>query len=97
MKKKNKDQTTVKKIEFDANTNEPIVVEISEQEYLEQRAKTHSLSEKNDFVKMKSEKGTRSKMAVERTLGIKKEEATKLVKAKASKEDKTEDIIKKCL
>ena len=30
-------------------------------------------------------------------LGIKKEEATKLVKAKASKEDKTEDIIKKCL
>ena len=30
-------------------------------------------------------------------LGIKKEEATKLVKAKATKEDKTEDIIKKCL
>ena len=74
MKKKNKDQTTVKKIEFDANTNEPIVVEISEQEYLEQRAKTHSLSEKNDFVKMKSQKGTRSKMAVERALGIKNEE-----------------------
>lgn len=30
-------------------------------------------------------------------LGIKKEEATKLVKAKATKADKTEDIIKKCL
>lgn len=30
-------------------------------------------------------------------LGIKKEEATKLVKSKANKEDKTEDIIKKCL
>jgi len=30
-------------------------------------------------------------------LGIKKEEATKLVKSKATKEDKTEDIIKKCL
>lgn len=30
-------------------------------------------------------------------LGIKKEEATKLVKAKADKNDKTEDIIKKCL
>lgn len=30
-------------------------------------------------------------------LGIKKEEATKLVKAKATKDDKTEDIIKKCL
>ncbi len=71
MKKKN--QTTVKKIEFDAATNEPFVVEISEKEYLEQRASTHSLSEKNDFVKMKSEKGTRSKMAVERALGIKQE------------------------
>ena len=30
-------------------------------------------------------------------LGIKKEEATKLVKVKATKADKTEDIIKKCL
>ena len=30
-------------------------------------------------------------------LGIKKEEATRLVKAKATKADKTEDIIKKCL
>lgn len=30
-------------------------------------------------------------------LGIKKEEATKMVKSKADKNDKTEDIIKKCL
>ena len=30
-------------------------------------------------------------------LGIKKEEATKLVKAKANKEDKTEEIVRKCL
>lgn len=74
MRKGNKTKNTVKKIEFDEKTNEPIIVEISEKEYLAQRAENNSLSEKNDFVKLKSQKGTRGKLAIERTLGLKKEE-----------------------
>ena len=75
MKKKVKKGTTVKKIDFDESTHEPIIVEISEEEYLKQQAEKAKLIDKEaDFVKLKSQKGTRGQLAMKKVLGIKKEE-----------------------
>ncbi len=68
MKKTKKDLSLVKKIEVDEKTKEPIVVEVPESEYL------NSPIEKADFVESKSKKEVRKKDAVEKVLGIKKEQ-----------------------
>lgn len=51
--------------------------------------------EKVNFVDFTNEMADAVEVLME--LGIKKEEATKLVKAKAEKGDKTEEIVRKCL
>lgn len=78
-------------------TAERIVLELKEK--VEENIKTQSPTD--GFVELVPESGLSSDMidaiAVLVELGIKKEEATKLVKTKAAPTDKTEDIIKKCL
>ena len=78
-------------------TAERIVLELKEK--VEENIKTQSPTD--GFVPLVPETGLTSDMvdaiAVLVELGIKKEEATKLVKSKAEETDKTEDIIKKCL
>ncbi len=78
-------------------TAERIVLELKEK--VEENIKTQSPTD--GFVELVPETGLTSDMvdaiAVLVELGIKKDEATKLVKSKAEATDKTEDIIKKCL
>lgn len=78
-------------------TAERIVLELKEK--VEENIKTQNPTD--GFVELMPETGLTSDMldavAVLVELGIKKEEATKLVKSKAEPTDKTEDIIRKCL
>lgn len=74
MKKKDKAEFTVNKIEYDEHSKEPKIVKISEKEFLAQQSANVAGLKDKDFVKLKSEKGTRSKMVAEQVLGIKKEE-----------------------
>lgn len=65
--KKNKDKIShVKKIVVDEKTNDPIIIEVPESEYL-----SEPIPEK-DFVEMKSHKSIGKQMTMERILGIKK-------------------------
>lgn len=75
MKRKNKTETTVNKIEYDATSKEPIIVQISEKEYLEQRQKEAPPPDTVDFVKIKSEKGKRAKEVAKDYLGINNDKA----------------------
>ena len=68
MKKKQKGELFVTKIEVDELTNEPKIVEVSETEYLDVPI------EKADFVEMKSNKSIGKQMAMEKIIGYKKEE-----------------------
>lgn len=68
MKKSKKNLSYVKKIEVDEKTHEPIIVEVPESEYL------NGPIEKADFVEMKSDKSVGKQMAMERVLGIKKQD-----------------------
>ena len=70
MKRKIKSETTVNKIEYDANSKEPIIVQISEKEYLEQRQKDAPSPDTVDFVNIKSKKGNRAKEAAKDYLGL---------------------------
>lgn len=78
-------------------TAERIVLELKEK--VEENVKTQNPTD--GFVELVPETGLTSEMidaiAVLVELGIKKEEATKMVKAKAESTDKAEDIIRKCL
>ncbi len=68
MKKTKQNLSLVKKIEVDEKTQEPIVVEVLESEYL------NGPIEKADFVESKSDKNTRKKETVEKVFGIKADE-----------------------
>ncbi len=70
MKKKFKSETTVNKIEYDHASKEPVIVQISEKEYLEQHQKDAPNPDSVDFVKIKAQKGKRAKEAAKDYLGI---------------------------
>ncbi len=65
-KRKIIDTSFVKKIEVDSNTNEPIIVDIPESEYLNQPI------EQADFVEKKANKTLRKEIVKEKVFGIKK-------------------------
>ena len=65
-KRKIIDTSFVKKIEVDRETNEPIIVDIPESEYLNQPI------EQADFVQKKSDKNLRKEIVREKVFGIKK-------------------------
>ncbi len=66
MKKKLLDTSVVKKIEVDKVTNEPVIVDIPEEEFLNQPI------EKADFVEKKSDRTLRKTIVSEKVFGIKK-------------------------
>lgn len=70
MKKQTQSTSFVKKIVIDEVSNEPKIIEVSESEYL-----SSTPIEKKDFVQMKSHKSIGKQMAMERVLGITKEQA----------------------
>ncbi len=79
-------------------TAERIVLELKEKLHETMKnaeADTMDGFEKVNFVDFTNEMADAVSVLME--LGIKKEEATKLVKAKAAKGDKTEEIVRKCL
>ena len=69
MKKKQKGEILVKKIEVDELTNEPKIVEVSEKEYLDVPI------EKADFIEMKTDKSIGKQMAMEKIIGYKKDDS----------------------
>lgn len=75
MTKKKQPSTVVNKIEYDANSKEPIIVQISEEEYLQQRQKETPHPDTVDFVKLKTQKGSRAKQAAKEYFGINKQQS----------------------
>ena len=95
----NKDVSMLTKIKgLGKKTAERIVLELKEK--VESNVKSSSSDPMDGFMQDEPVNLTREladAIAVLVELGIKKEEATRLVKSKALPSDKTEDIIKKCL
>lgn len=74
MKKEKKETTYIKRIEVDEKTAEPIIVEVSEKEYMQSNSDLEVHIEKTDFVEMKTTKSVGRQMAMEKILGVKKED-----------------------
>ena len=73
MRKKIKSETVVNKIEYDHVSQEPVIVQISEEEYLKQHQQDAPHPDTVDFVNLKSKKGTRAKEVAKDYFGIKQE------------------------
>ena len=73
MRKKNKDVNVFQQIKFDEKTSEPIIVEVSEKDYLELNPEYNAEKIDSDFVKLKSDKGKRKQLAMQKVFGYKKE------------------------
>ena len=72
-KKKNQDVNIFRQIKFDEKTSEPIIVEVSEKDYLEANPEYNVDKNESDFVKLKSAKGTRKQLTMKKVFGLKKD------------------------
>lgn len=72
----NKDKLTVSKIDIDEKTAEPVIIEVSDAE-LRAKAKREKLAKYHqyDFVEKKSNKSIGKQLAMNRILGVKKDES----------------------
>lgn len=78
--KKKKTETVVNKIEYDQSSKKHIVVQVSEQEYLEQYQKDAPNPDDVDFIKRKTKKGERTKELAKDHFGIDQEDGSNINK-----------------